>query len=112
MHFLRSRIVNWFERPGEQQDGDMRQLGFSFDEGRHVVAASLRHADVGEDDIGLVSGYARERLLAIARGEHLYVFAREGELDNALNRDAVVGEEQLLRHLHATKWRPWNAYFV
>ena len=42
---------------------------------------------------------ARDRLIAVADGDDLDVLVGERQLDDALNRDAVVGQEQGLRHL-------------
>ena len=41
---------------------------------------------------------AGDRLLAVADGDDLDVLVGERQLDDALNGDAVVGEEQLVRH--------------
>jgi hypothetical protein len=49
-------------------------------------------------DVGTIDGNSGDGLLAVAHGHHVDVFARECELDDALNRDAVVGKQQLVGH--------------
>ena len=70
----------------------------ALDEGRHLVAVLLRHADVGEHDVGAVRDDAVDRLLAVADGRHLDVLVGEGQLDDPLNRHAVVCEQEFVRH--------------
>jgi len=64
-----------------------------------VVAALARHADIHQDDVGRHRVQAGDRLVAVADGDDVDVFVGEGQLDDALNRHAVIGEEQSLRHL-------------
>ena len=42
---------------------------------------------------------ARDRLVAVADRDDVDVLVGERQLDDALNRDAVVGEEEGMRHL-------------
>ncbi len=72
--------------------------GRPFTNAGDVVAASLRHPDVGQDDVGPLDGNARDGLFPIPDGDHLHVLARERQLDDALNGHAVIGEQELVRH--------------
>jgi hypothetical protein len=72
------------------------ELAAPLHEGGHVVAALLGHADVGQDDVWKLDRNAGNRLLAVVHGDDMDVFARERQLDDALNRDAVVGQQQLV----------------
>jgi hypothetical protein len=58
----------------------------------------LGHPDIREDDLGPIALGARDRPLAVANRDHLHVFIRDPELDDALDRDAVVSEQQLVGH--------------
>ena len=69
------------------------------DELGHLVAAALGHADVGEHDIGTLRADPLDRLLAVANHDHLDILTSKSQLDYALDRDAVVGEQELMRHL-------------
>ena len=76
----------------------MRELGRPFDERRHLVAIPLGHPDVGEHDIGPIALDALDRVGAVADGDHLDVLVGERQLDDTLDRDGVIGEQELMRH--------------
>ena len=63
------------------------------------VAVAARHPDVGQHDVGRIGVEARDRLVAVADGDDLDVLVGERQLDDALDRDAVVGEQKRMRHL-------------
>ena len=94
----RARFVDRFERAGEQHDGDVRQRGVAFDERRHVVAITFRHPDVGQHDVRAIPLGSLDRLLAVAYSDDLHVLVRKRKLDDALDRDAVIGQQQLVGH--------------
>ena len=48
---------------------------------------------------GGAASSARDRLVAVADGDDVDVLVGERQLDDALNRDAVVGEKKGMRHL-------------
>ncbi len=68
------------------------------DELGHLVAVTLGHADVGEHDIGTIRADPLDRLLAVANRDHLDILTSKRQLDDALDRDAVVGEQEFMRH--------------
>ena len=55
-------------------------------------------ADVGEDDIGRRAAEPRGGRIAVAHGDDRDVLIGEGQLDDALNRHAVVGQQQFVHH--------------
>ena len=66
-----------------------------------VAERAVAQATVALESAQLEDGTALEaldRLIAVADGDHLDVLVREGQLDDALNRDAVVGQQQGVRH--------------
>ena len=69
------------------------------DELGHLVAVALGHADVGEHDIGTLRADPLDRLLAVADRDHLDILTSKSQLDYAPDRDAVVGDQELMRHL-------------
>jgi len=94
----RTRFVHRLERARQQDDGDVRGGGIAFDERRDVVAVALRHADVGEHDVRALALHAIDGVLPAAHRHDLHVFIRERELDHTLNGDAVVGQQERVRH--------------
>ena len=62
------------------------------------IAVLLRHDDVREDDVGPHFTELGYGLGAVVHGRHFVVTVRERQLDDFLNRDAVIREEDLLRH--------------
>ena len=72
--------------------------GVLLDELADLVAVLLRHDDVAENDVrtdllDLLDGES-----AVADGHHVEVLVGEGQLDDLLDRDAVVGKQNLLAH--------------
>ena len=74
-------------------------FGVCFDVGGHFVAALPGHADVDQQDVGGHGVEAGDGLVAVADGHDVDVFVGEGQFDDALNRHAVIGKKQSLRHL-------------
>ncbi len=91
-------LVERFEGAGQQQHRDLRQLGIVLDEGGDLVAVALRHADVGQDDVGALGADPLDGLAAVADHDDLDVLVGKGELDDTLDRDAVVGQQKLVGH--------------
>jgi hypothetical protein len=56
------------------------------------------HADIGQDDVRAIGLYALDGLSTVADGNHLHIFIGEGQLDDPLNGDAIVCEQELVRH--------------
>ena len=83
----------------------MRQMRRVLDVLRDVVAARSGHADVGQHDIRRCPVQKGNRLLAVAHRDDQDIFVREGQLDHALDRHAVVGEEKRVRHLDTIGYR-------
>ena len=74
-----------------------------------MVAIELRHDDVAQDDIGQKGEGLVDGQPAVAGGDDLEFVGRERQLDNLLNRDAVVGEEQFFSHFGLV--RPDEIFF-
>ena len=101
----RPGLVDGLEGAGQQQHGNVRQLGIALDERRHLVAVAFRHADVGQHDVRTIRLDALDRLLPVADGHDLDVLVGERQLDHSLNGDAVVGQQQLGMHYSSTRAR-------
>ena len=69
------------------------------DVARHLVAIAARHADVGKNDVGWCRFEALDGLVAIADRHNLDIFFGKRQFDDALNRHAVVGKKQGMRHV-------------
>ena len=74
--------------------------GIALDERGDLVAVTFRHPDVGKDDVGTVALDVLDGVLAISDGDDLHVFVRERQLDDALDRDAVIRQQELVRHAY------------
>ena len=85
--------------PVSSTHGNVRQPRRLLDKRGNLVPALAGHADVGEDDVGRRGLEAVDGLVAVADGNHLDVFLGEGQLDDALDRDAVVSQQKSMRHL-------------
>ena len=94
----RSRVIDRLERARQQDDGNVGEPGGFFDVLRDLVAVLAGHADVGQHDVRRRGVEARDRLVAVADRDDLDVLVRERQLDDALNGDAVVGEEERMGH--------------
>ena len=77
----------------------MREVRRAFDVLRNFVSVLARHADVGEHDVGRRAVEALNGLIAIADGDDLDVLVSKRQLDDALNRHAVVGKKKGMRHV-------------
>ena len=64
----------------------------------HLVAVLLGHDDVGEDQVGERPPRATRGPSAVGDAGQLVVRAGERQLDDLLDRQAVVGEQNLLSH--------------
>jgi hypothetical protein len=63
-----------------------------------LIPVLLRHDDVAKDDVGPHVRQLLESEAPVANGDDVEVLIREGQLDHLLDRDAVVGEQDLLGH--------------
>ena len=61
-----------------------------------LVSVTLGHPDVGQHDIGPFGLYPGDGLLPVADRDDLNVLVGERQLDHALDRHAVVGQEELM----------------
>ena len=91
-------FVDRLERAGQQHHRNVGKGRRPLDEGRHLVAVAFGHADVGQDDVGTIALDALDRVSAVADGDDLDVLVGERQLDDTLNRDGIIGEQQLVRH--------------
>ena len=72
--------------------------GISLDGLADLVAVLLRHHDVGEDEIGPRLAHLLERPGAVADAGQLVVAVGERQFDDFLDRQAVVGQQNLFWH--------------
>jgi hypothetical protein len=87
-------LIHRLERPGQEQDRDMREAGSRLHEGSDLVPVPRRHAHVREDDVRGIGLDAIDRMLTVTDGNDPHVLVRKRQLDHALNGDAVVGEQE------------------
>ena len=99
-----ARWIDRLGRAGQEHDRDVRQPRRVLHVRGDFVAVFSRHADVGQHDVGRLGIETRDRLVAIAHRHDLDVFVGERKLDHALNRDAVVREQESMRHLGCIGW--------
>jgi hypothetical protein len=76
----------------------VRGRGVPLDERGHLIAIAFGHPDVGEDDVRAVALYAIDRVLPVAHRDDLHVLVRERQLDDPLDGDAVVCQQEFVRH--------------
>ena len=69
----------------------MGELGAAFHIRGDFVAVALGHVDVGQNDVRRIGIEPIDRQLPISDRRHFNVFVGKRELDDTLNRDAVVG---------------------
>ena len=62
------------------------------------------HVNVGKDDVRRIGIQPIDRRLAVTDGEDAHVFSDKCQLDHSLDRDAVIGQEKVVRQL--TDYRP------
>ena len=94
-----ARLIHGLERAGQEDDRNVRELRVLTNVIGDFVAVFSRHADVGEDDVGRRGFEPLDGLIAVADREDLDVLVGKCQLDDALNRDAIVGQQQSMRHL-------------
>ena len=75
-----------------------RQFGSRAHEGGHFEAILPGHAHVGEHDVEALGFQTLNRLQPVADRHHVDALFGEGQFDDALNGDAVVGKQQTVRH--------------
>jgi hypothetical protein len=66
---------------------------------RNFVSVPARHPDVGQHDVRRGCVDPRNRLVAVADRDHGDRFTGERQLDDALDRHAVIDKEKGLRHV-------------
>jgi hypothetical protein len=98
-HFDCALLVEGLEGAGQQQHRNALQRGIALELGAERVAVQARHADIGEDDVGLDLTGANERVVAVVDGDELDVLVGERDPDDLLDRHTVVGQKQGLRHV-------------
>jgi hypothetical protein len=97
-HGIGALAVERLEGAGEQKHRNARSRGIVLDMLADLVAVGLRHDDVEQRDVGTDFLDLLQGLRAVAHREDLIVAFREGQLHDFLDGDAVVGEENFLRH--------------
>ena len=101
-----AHLIDRLEGTGQEHHRNVRQPRRLLDVLRHLVAVAARHPDIRKHDVGRRRLESLDRQVAVADGDDLDVLVREGQLDDALNGDAVVGQEQRVRHGY-TRARAW-----
>ena len=102
-HVARTRrrgagLIDRLECARQQDHGNVGELRAALHVRGDFVAVALGHVDVGQDDVRRI-GIERDRSPAARRRpRHVDVLVGKRQLDDALDRDAVVGEEKLMRH--------------
>ena len=91
--------VNRFEGAGQEHHGDVREPRRLLHVRGHFVAGLPRHSHVDQDDVRRDRVEPGNGLVAVTDGNDVDILVGEGQLDHALNRHAVVGQEQSLWHL-------------
>ena len=76
----------------------MFELIVRLDELANFIPVLLGHNDIAEHDVRLDGPNLVDGLLPVSDGVELEILIGERELDNLLNRDAVVGEQDLVSH--------------
>ena len=93
-----SCVVNGVERTRQQQHRNPRQRWRVADMPRHRIAIAAGHVDIRQDNVGRGRVEPRHGLVTVANGDHRHVFVSEGQFDDPLDRDAVIGEQERMRH--------------
>src|SRR5205823_3756353 len=91
-------LVHGLESTGQQHDRNVSQPRRLLDMSRYLVPRPAWHADVRQHNIRGIRLDALDRLIAVTDRDDLDILVGKRQLDDALNRDAVVGEKQGLRH--------------
>ena len=86
------------ERAVQKQDRDIAQFGNAPEGLADLVAIELRHDHVAQDDVGQEGSGLLDGKAPVSCGDHFELVRREGQFDDLLNGDAVVGEEQFFSH--------------
>jgi len=94
-HIARARcvgagLIDRLECAGQQDHGNVGELRPAFYVCGNFIAIALRHVDIREHDVEPFGIEAIDRELPVAHRGHVDVFIGECQLDDALNRDAVI----------------------
>ena len=76
----------------------MLQIVAGLDVLAYFVATLFRHDDVAEDNVRPDGPDLFDCLLPITDSVELEILVREGQLDDLLYSDAIVGEQDLVSH--------------
>jgi hypothetical protein len=85
---------------GEEQHGQRRRLLVLAQRAHDLDAARLRHHPVEHRQVGCRLVREPQRLLAVARDDHVEPRAREAQLDECEDVLVVVGDEEQRRVRH------------
>jgi len=92
--------VDRLERAGQQDDRDVRERRRLLDERGDRVAIALRHADIGQHNVGRLAFDPLDRLTSVGDGDDPDTGVSKRELDDATNGQAVVRQQQRCRPRH------------
>ena len=99
---LGSIAIEGLERPGQEHHRHAGRGGVRLDRLADLVAVFFRHHDIREDQVGNVAaGDAVEHTLAVGDADQVVFAVRKGQLDDLLNREAVISQKDLSRQVLA-----------
>ena len=90
--------VEGLEGSGEQDHGDARGGRIALDRFADLVTVLLRHHDVGEDEVRPRGLERFDRLPSVGNAGQLVARSGKRQLDDFLDRQAVVGQQDLFAH--------------
>src|SRR6185295_9469713 len=88
--FERFRLIDRFERTGQEQHRYVRERRRVLDVSRDFVAAASGHSDISQDNVGNRTIQGGNRVIAITEGDHGNIFRSKGQFDDPLDRGTVV----------------------
>ena len=95
---IRPILVERLERPREKENGNVGEGRRLLDELADLVAVLLGHDDVAENHVRTHFLDPLHGEPAVAHRDHVEVLVGESQLDDLLDRDAVVRQKDLLAH--------------
>jgi hypothetical protein len=93
-----ARFVERLVVARQQQHGDVREVRIVLHRGAEVVAVLPRHERVDEDQVRAHLARPRQRFVHGLRSSDGHVLLTKAQLDNFVDRHAVVCQQEALRH--------------